>query len=73
MGPAEVARETVFPFTDLTTTKRRPAVVVSSQAYHRQRPDLVLMAVTSQVRPAQTVGEAAVQQWQQAGLGGNTP
>jgi len=57
-----------FPFTDQTTTKKRPAVVVSSDAYHRDRPDLILMAVTSQVRPATRVGEAAVQQWKEAGL-----
>ena len=37
-----------FPLTDQSTTKRRPAVVISSQAYHRQRPDLIIMAVTSQ-------------------------
>ena len=57
-----------FPFTDQTTTKRRPAVVVSSDAYHRDRPDVILMAVTSQVRPAAGVGEIAVQHWKQAGL-----
>ena len=57
-----------FPFTDQTTTKKRPAVVVSSDAYHRDRPDAILMAVTSQVRPADGVGEAAVQRWKEAGL-----
>jgi len=57
-----------FPFTDQTTTKKRPAVVVSSTAYHRDRPDLILMAVTSQVRPAEAVGEIAVQHWKEAGL-----
>lgn len=57
-----------FPFTDQTTTKKRPAVVVSSDAYHRDRPDVILMAVTSQVRPAAGVGEAAIQRWTQAGL-----
>jgi len=36
-----------FPFTDQTTKKRRPAVVVSSAAYNQKRPDIVLMAVTS--------------------------
>lgn len=50
-----------FPFTDQSTTKRRPAVVVSSEAYHRERPDIILMAITSQFRPANTVGEVAVQ------------
>ena len=57
-----------FPFTDQSTTKKRPAVVISSAAYHRQRYDLILMAITSQFKPAQTVGELAVQHWQAAGL-----
>jgi mRNA interferase MazF len=57
-----------FPFTDQSATKRRPAVVISSEAYQRERPDIILMAITSQVRPAPTVGEAAVIHWQAAGL-----
>jgi mRNA interferase MazF len=57
-----------FPFTDQTATKKRPAVVVSSEAYHRERPDLILMAITSQLRPGPTVGEVAVLRWQDAGL-----
>ena len=57
-----------FPFTDQTTTKQRPAVVVSSDAYQQERPDLILMAITSQTRPVATVGEVAVQEWKQAGL-----
>ena len=57
-----------FPFTDQTATKKRPAVVVSSAAYNRARPDLVLMAVTSQVRAAATLGEVHVGHWRAAGL-----
>ncbi len=57
-----------FPFTDQTATKKRPAVVVSSESYHRARPDLILMAITSQIHPAPTVGEAIVVHWQAAGL-----
>lgn len=57
-----------FPFTDQRTTKRRPAVVVSSGAYHRERPDLIILAVTSQVRAAPTVGEATIGRWKEAGL-----
>jgi mRNA interferase MazF len=57
-----------FPFTDQSTTKRRPAVVVSSDAYHRERPDLIILAVTSQARPATGVGEAAIAKWKEAGL-----
>ncbi|MBI3962031.1 MAG: type II toxin-antitoxin system PemK/MazF family toxin [Deinococcus sp.] len=57
-----------FPFTDQTATKKRPAVVVSSAAYHHQRPDLIIVAVTSQIRPPSTVGEVVVAQWREAGL-----
>ena len=41
-----------FPFTDQSATKRRPAVVVSTERYNQERPDLIIMAVTSQARPA---------------------
>ncbi len=57
-----------FPFTDQSTTKQRPAVVVSSAAYHQSRPDLIIMAVTSQVRPTQGVGEVLLKDWHAAGL-----
>lgn len=57
-----------FPFTDQSTTKRRPAVVVSSPAYHRDRPDLIIMAVTSQRSIPGAVGEFEVQDWRGAGL-----
>ena len=42
-----------FPFTNQKTTKKRPAVVISSQAYNGERPDLIIMAVTSQIKPTQ--------------------
>lgn len=57
-----------FPFTDQTDAKKRPAVVVSSAAYNSARRDLVLMAVTSQVRAAAGIGEVTVAEWKKAGL-----
>ena len=57
-----------FPFTDQTTTKQRPAVVISSAAYQRERPDLIILAITSQFRATLAFGEAAVHDWQSAGL-----
>jgi mRNA interferase MazF len=38
-----------FPFTDLTGTKQRPALVVSSDARNATQSDAVLVAITSQV------------------------
>lgn len=57
-----------FPFTDQTASKKRPAVVVSSQAYNDVKPDLVIMAITSQFRPQAALGEVWLSQWQQGGL-----
>ena len=57
-----------FPFTDQSTTKQRPAVVISSSSYNSQRPDLILLAITSQVRATLSFGEALVANWQTAGL-----
>lgn len=57
-----------FPFTNLQTTKKRPAVVISDSAYQKGRPDVILMAITSQVRQSLAFGEYLLQDWQQARL-----
>ncbi len=56
-----------FPFTDQTGSKKRPAVVISSREYHQERPDLIIMAITSQIHHA-IFGETPVHYWQNAGL-----
>ncbi len=57
-----------FPFTDQTQSKRRPAIVVSSDAYERARQDLILISLTTRVSPEARFGVAPLQQWKQAGL-----
>lgn len=57
-----------FPFTNLQTTKKRPAVIISRQHYQQTRPDVILMAVTSQIRQPLITGEALLQDWRAAGL-----
>ena len=57
-----------FPFTDQSATKKRPAVIIPSPAYNDAWLDLIIMAVTSQMRPTQDVGEVQVKDWQAAGL-----
>jgi mRNA interferase MazF len=57
-----------FPFTDQTTFKKRPATVASSSVYNSMRPDLVLMPITSQMRPVAWFGEVAIKGWKAAGL-----
>lgn len=41
-----------FPFTDLSTTKQRPALVVSPDAWNATQPDVLLVAITSQMNVA---------------------
>ena len=57
-----------FPFTDQSGTKKRPAVIVSSSDYNANRRDLIIMAITSQIRQPSGFGEALVADWQAAGL-----
>ena len=57
-----------FPFSDFSATKVRPAVVVSSGLYHNTKPDLILLAVTSQVAAATGPLDYVLSDWQKAGL-----
>ena len=57
-----------FPFTDQSGIKKRPAVVVSSSGYNASRRDIVIMAITSQVRQPPGFGEVTVAGWQATGL-----
>ncbi|MCA3148355.1 MAG: type II toxin-antitoxin system PemK/MazF family toxin [Burkholderiales bacterium] len=49
-----------FPFTDQSGIKKRPAVVVSSNNYNVSRRDLLIMAITSQVRQPLGFAEALI-------------
>ena len=57
-----------FPFTNQMASKKRPAVVISSRRYNLERPDIIVMAITSQLRPAPLLGEVWMRYWEEAGL-----
>ncbi|MBL7065625.1 MAG: type II toxin-antitoxin system PemK/MazF family toxin [Anaerolineae bacterium] len=57
-----------FPFSDLSTTKVRPAVIVSSTLYHSTEPDLLLAALTSRVAAATGPFDYVLNDWRAAGL-----
>lgn len=57
-----------FPFTDLTATKTRPAVVVSSAVYHAHRPEILLAYVSSQLTKATPSIDYVLKDWKQVGL-----
>ena len=55
-----------FPFTDLSTSSVRPAVVISRTGFEIETGDLLLAMVTSRTRSGST--DLALQDWQAAGL-----
>ena len=40
------------PFTDLSSTRRRPAIVISNAAYHQSTEDMIIVAMTSTPSPS---------------------
>jgi mRNA interferase MazF len=57
-----------FPFSDQTTTKKRPAIVISSTSYNQNSSDIVIMAITSQTAKTYGRGECHIEEWKKAGL-----
>jgi mRNA interferase MazF len=43
-----------FPFTDFSTLKQRPAIVLSSPSFNKAHRDIIVAAITSQVAGGQT-------------------
>lgn len=57
-----------FPFSDLSTAKVRPAVVVSGSLYHTTEPDLTLAAITSKTTARIGPLDYVLNDWQAANL-----
>lgn len=56
-----------FLFTDETGAKRRPAVIVSTNDYHRSRQEAIIAAITSNV-DRMLLGNHLIAGWKEAGL-----
>lgn len=41
-----------IPFTDLSSQKRRPVIVISNNVYNQKTTDVVIVAMTSNPAPA---------------------
>lgn len=54
-------------FTDGTSTKKRPVIVVSGNKYHQERQEIIVAAVSSNTKRT-LFGDILLQDWQQAGL-----
>jgi mRNA interferase MazF len=55
-----------FPFTDLSTQRQRPAVILSGDRFHQSGHDVIIAAITSQ--RASMFADYPLQDWQRAGL-----
>ena len=58
----------LLDFPGIQKTKRRPAVVVSSSVYHRQRTDIIVGLITSQIGAATAATDHLLQDWALARL-----
>ena len=56
-----------FVFSEETGVKRRPALVVSSDAYHQGRQETIIAAITSTVGRL-LIGDHSISKWEEAGL-----
>ncbi len=57
-----------FPFTEQRASKKRPALVVSSNDYNGACPDVIVAQVTSRLNPPPRPGDHRVRDWRGAGL-----
>jgi mRNA interferase MazF len=57
-----------FPFTDLSDTKRRPALVLSSREYNDATGDVIIAQITSRVTAPHRLGDHPIAGWRDAGL-----
>ena len=57
-----------FQFSDRPVFKRRPAIIVSSDAFHAGRRDVIIAAITSRIREPLLAGDQMIIRWQECGL-----
>ena len=58
----------LLDFPGVTGVKRRPTVVLSSNTYHKNRPDLIVGLITSQISAAVGPTDHLIVVWAAAGL-----
>ena len=56
-----------FPFTDQSSSKRRPSLVISPDEYN-EKHDVVILFITSQLNTSPRPGDYKIEEWKNAGL-----
>jgi mRNA-degrading endonuclease toxin of MazEF toxin-antitoxin module len=58
----------LYPFSDHSGAKDRPAVIISCPRYNREKLEVILLPITGQLKHADTYGTVVIDDWQKAGL-----
>ena len=56
-----------FTFSEGKEIKKRPALVISSNSYHNGRQEVIVAAITSNIKRV-LFGDTKIDQWKEAGL-----
>ncbi|VEN74130.1 PemK-like protein [Candidatus Desulfarcum epimagneticum] len=56
-----------FPFTDLSASKKRPALIISPDEYN-SGPDVVIAFITSKMNVKPRLGDFRIREWKKAKL-----
>jgi len=56
-----------FVFSEGAESKRRPALIISSDSYHKTRQEVIIAAITSNIKRILS-GDTKINQWEEAGL-----
>lgn len=56
-----------FGFSEGTGTKKRPALIISSDSYHKSRQEVIVAAITSNIKRA-LFGNTEIDKWKEAEL-----
>ena len=59
-----------FPFTEQEASKKRPALVVSSDEYNNACPDVIVAQITGRLNAPPRPGDHRLKDWRSAGLVG---
>jgi mRNA interferase MazF len=54
-------------FTDRSGIKRRPAVIVSSDGYNAESPDVMIVSITGNLQALRHPGDHVIRHWRAAG------
>ena len=58
----------LYPFSDYSGAKDRPAVVISCPRYNREKLEVILLPITGQLAHGDTYGTVVIEDWHKAGL-----